>query len=484
MNRIIFIEVGSMQTPDFRRKLRQEANLWQQDGLIDQDFYVRLADRYQFDRIEDEAGNRFVTILTGLGCVLIGLGVLSFVAANWQYLDKTWRIVVILTALVAINTTGFYLWRQPAITRLGNNQRRFGEGFLLLGALLFGANIALLAQLFHIGGEVGVLFMGWSIGVLIMAYLLQMASLGVFSIVLMGLGYWSFAFNQGVLASIPSWAQLLYEHMPIFAAASFGLLAYRCKSLPVFGLSTIAWLTALQFAGVSYTFRFYDYDKTPVKLLAIAVVCGLPPLCLWAIGKLQKDLSLPLQRFAGWSQRLAVFSAGLTCFCLSLDYFLVEILRLNAKNRILLLDWQIDRTLFIIVAVVLWGLLWQQRSRLGWTLIDTGLLLLGVVTTGLILLVGTINNPQLAHFAPSIFFILLAAITFGCIRAGLMSANRGAFYFGWLLLTIRILTWFAFTQTDLMLKSLLFVLAGAATIAVGLWFERQLRQSRPVNLIT
>jgi uncharacterized membrane protein len=95
---IIFSEIGSMQTSDFRRRLRQEANLWQQDGLIDRDFYLQLADRYQFDRIEDEASNRFVTILTGLGCVLIGLGVLSFVAANWQYLDKTWRIVVMLTA--------------------------------------------------------------------------------------------------------------------------------------------------------------------------------------------------------------------------------------------------------------------------------------------------------------------------------------------------------------------------------------------------
>jgi uncharacterized membrane protein len=359
---------------------------------------------------------------------------------------------------------------------LGANQRRFGEGFLLLGALLFGANIALLAQLFHIGGEVGVLFMGWSIGVLIMAYLLQMSSLAVFTIVLMGLGYWSFALNTGVLVSIPAWAQFLYSHMPIFAAVSFGLLAYRCKSPSVFGLAAIAWLTSLQFAAVSYTFTFYSYDKNSINVLAIALVCGLPPLCLWAMGKLQTQPDQPLNQFARWSQRLAIFSAGLTCFFLSLNFFISGILGLSTKNRILMFDWQLDRTVFVVIAIVLWGVLWQQRTRLGWTLEDTSLLLLGTSITGLLLLVGSIESIQLSSFAPGLFFILLTAITFGCIRSGLLSADRGAFYFGWLLLIIRILTWFAFTQTDLMFKSLLFVLAGIATIVVGLWFERQLRQ--------
>jgi uncharacterized membrane protein len=77
-----------MQTPEFRRILRQEASQWEQDGLIDRNLHDQLADRYQFNQLEDEASSSFVTILTSLGCVLIGLGVLSFVAANWQYLNK------------------------------------------------------------------------------------------------------------------------------------------------------------------------------------------------------------------------------------------------------------------------------------------------------------------------------------------------------------------------------------------------------------
>jgi uncharacterized membrane protein len=466
-----------MQTPAFRRQLRQEASKWEQEDLIDRNLYLSLADRYQFDQLEEEAGNRFVTILTGLGFVLIGLGVLSFVAANWQYLGKTWRIVMMLTAFVAINTTGYYLWRQTAFSRLGTNQQRFGEGLLLLGALLFGANTALLAQLFNIGGDVGVLLMGWSIGVLIMAYLLRMASLGVFSLVVMGLGYWSLALNTGntgALAATPLWTQLTHSHMPIFAAVVFGLLAYRCRSIFLYVLASIAWLTALQFTVVRDAWRF---DST-ASLWGVALVCALPPLCLWAIGRLQSQTDAAPEGFSRWSQRLAIFSAGLTCFLLSLDYFMSGVLYSGQRGNKFMFNWQVDQLLFVVVAIILWVLLWQKRSRIGWGWADTSLLSLSVIIGSCVVLMGFGDKQQMNFYAPGIFFVLLAAITLGCIRAGLLSADRGAFYFGWFLLTTRIFTWFAFTQTDLMLKSLLFILGGVATIAVGWWFERKLRQSR------
>jgi uncharacterized membrane protein len=469
-----------VQTPEFRRRLRQEANLWEQEGLIDRAVLTQLADRYQFDSLEDEASNRFVTILTGLGCILIGLGILSFVAANWQYLSKTWRVVLLLSAFVGVNITGYYLWRQTAISRLGANQRRFGESFLLLGSLLLGGNVALFAQLFNIGGEVGVLLMGWSIGVLIMAFSLRMASLGVFSLVVMGLGYWNLAFNTGALASMPAWNQILHTHMPIFAVVAFGLLAYRCKSVFVYVLASIAWLTSLQFTGIREMFNFSYNNRPAIDLIGFAITCGFPPLCLWGTGRLQSLFPTTPENFSRWSKRLAVISAGFTCFLLSLDYFMSSILRLGGdrENVSYVFHWQPDQLLFVAITIILWIFLWLRRSTWGWTTADTSLLLLGTGITALVILIGSGDGKQIATLAPGVFFVLLSAITFGCIRAGLLSADRGAFYFGWLLLTIRIFTWFAFTQTDLMLKSLLFVLGGIATIVVGLWFERQLRHLR------
>ena len=98
----------------------------------------------------------------------------------------------------------------------------------------------------------------------------------------------------------------------------------------------------------------------------------------------------------------------------------------------------------------------------------------GVSIAGL-LAIGVIGGTRSLAVLPALFFLLLAVATLMCIRTSLQTADRGAFYFGWLLLSLRILTWFAFVQTDLSLKALLFIASGAVTIALGVWFERRLR---------
>jgi hypothetical protein len=54
-----------MVSEKFRRQLRQEVERWQVEALIDATLSERLADRYQFHRLEEEASNRFVAILHG-----------------------------------------------------------------------------------------------------------------------------------------------------------------------------------------------------------------------------------------------------------------------------------------------------------------------------------------------------------------------------------------------------------------------------------
>ncbi len=455
----------------FRRSLKQEANLWRAEGLIDEDFYNRLAERYRFEGLAAEASGAFITILIGLGAVLIGLGILSFVAANWQSLSKTARIVVLLGGFLAVNTSGFYLWQ-------GANSRRMGQGLLLLGAMILGANMALLAQLFQISGDAFILFMGWSLGVLIMAYALRMTSIGIMAIVLMGLGYWGAA-QAGLDARslAPIWASGLYKYMPICSICLFIPLAYRCQSPMVFLMGAIAWLSAFQFSATEYTFYFYGYGNI-VDRSAVILGCSLPPLLFWATGRLQTHFAaLSYQRkFAHLSQRLGVLSGGLTCFILSLNYFIDKVLHFDdgKKNFIDTFGW--ERLIFLVLVIGLWIGLSQLTLR--WQINDGLILLMGISTAGLLILAGSIGNISLIQ---AMFFILLAAITLSCIYHSLQTADRGAFYFGWFLLLVRILTWFTLTDTDLMLKSLLFILSGVVTILVGLWFERRLKATTTVG---
>jgi uncharacterized membrane protein len=458
-----------MQNVKFRQTLRQEANRWRSEGFIDGDFHAKLADRYQFDKLDAEASGTFISAIIGLGGVLIGLGILSFVALNWQYLDKPYRIAVLLGALLAVNTGGFYLWQKPST-------RRLGQGLLVLGAMIFGADLALLAQLFHISGDTFILFMGWAIGVLLMAYALRLPSIGTIAIALMGCGYWGAAVSdiglaREVVATAPIWAQGLYRYMPLLSIAMFLPLAHRCRSPLIFALGAIAWLSSFQHTAIVHTVD----PSTQSNVSPFVLACSLPPLLFWAAGRVQAYFPSQSyrQKFAKFSQRIAVFSSGLTCFALSQDYFGMSRISEQEfyKSPVIIGSLPWDFLLLLGLTIGLWAISWRLASR--WQLNDKLMLGLGTSIGGLVMLAA--KSFWVFTILPWLFCLLLAAFTLTCIYTSLKTADRGAFYFGWLLLSLRILIWFAFVQTDLSFKALLFIASGAVTIALGVWFERRLR---------
>jgi uncharacterized membrane protein len=60
-----------MQNVKFRWNLRQEANHWRSEGLIDSDFHAKLADHYQFDNLDAEASSKFISVIISLGAKVI-----------------------------------------------------------------------------------------------------------------------------------------------------------------------------------------------------------------------------------------------------------------------------------------------------------------------------------------------------------------------------------------------------------------------------
>jgi uncharacterized membrane protein len=181
----------------------------------------------------------------GLGCVLIGMDVLTFVTANWQQLAREWRVMMLLSLFIAVNVAGFYLWREP-----NGGKQRLGQGLLLLGTLILGGNMGLMGQMFHVRGDSSQLMIAWAIGVLLMAYSLRLTSLGIFAQILMGMGYWQiYTTGQWAIdrADIdPNWTYFVYQHMPIAEIVLFLPLAYICRSQAIFTLTGIAFVSAFQ----------------------------------------------------------------------------------------------------------------------------------------------------------------------------------------------------------------------------------------------
>lgn len=118
---------------------------------------------------EDTQG-RTVSILVAIGAVLIGAGIFSFVAANWDYMSSTLKMTVILGALILVNLLGWYLKEKK-------NSPKSGAAMYFLGNLIYGAGIFLTAQIFNIRENWPDGFMLWMLGTAAMAYVLDQYSL-------------------------------------------------------------------------------------------------------------------------------------------------------------------------------------------------------------------------------------------------------------------------------------------------------------------
>ncbi len=454
----------------FRAKLRKEAQLWRDEGIIQDSVYEQLSERYQFNSLDSVSQDRFIFILIGVGCILVGLGAITFVAANWQSWSREVKLVLLLSLFFATNIVGFFLWREPVFDNAGKKRRQrkriFGHGLLLLAALLLGANMAFMAQTFHLSGSNFELYLYWGIGVLVMAYSLRLASLGVFAFVLINIGYWTGRWELWSSFNQLSLTQMMIHYMPILFLVLFVPLAYICKSRWIFALSTISFATSLQL-------NFNRYSTAWISSFAFA----LPPALLWSYD----DLFFPRvnQRwFQPVARNVALLFLGILFYVLSFrGYWKYSHYSYNNNYSIPNLFLLIDLGILTALAIYQWfHLLRPNRNRQhqGIDITNIGIAIF-VMMAGF----APIWNQSFAGMsvlAISVFNLLLALLACGMIRQGLNSNQRRAFWGGMILLTLQIITRMLEYDTALLFKSLVFVLCGVAVIGAGLWFERHLNQ--------
>ncbi|MDX2244682.1 MAG: DUF2157 domain-containing protein [Leptolyngbyaceae cyanobacterium bins.302] len=474
----------------FRRELRQESEQWWHEGLIDAALYEKLAERYQFAQLEGEASNRFITILMGLGAVLLGLGAVTFVAANWQVWSRSLKLVLLLSSFVGVNAAGFYLWRKPK-TQPG--LQRLGHGLLLGGALFLGANLGLVSQMFHQSGDAYELFLIWGLGVTVMAYSLRLASLGVLSIILVTIAYF-FSWGSSTVWQAFSGTSIAIQHLPLVLAGVFVPLAYWCRSRVIFGLSAIA--LAIAFVGNFKPYMTWSQGW----LLAIAFV--LPPALLWSYSdRLWHFAPLrhsnphpssppqpptpnphpPKDPFQPISRSLALCFLSILFYVFAFHYWWQ--MRPDATSS-MLVNWNWQPLLDAVILGIVAGLGWFQlrfqlfSRRPQERVVNTKLVAVLLLITAAVL----IWHSKAFPVAPLILNVLLFALAIGLIRDGLALTQRSTFWGGMVLLVLGIVSRSLEYNTGLLLKSIVLLLCGVGVIAAGLWFERRLLPHRTTAL--
>lgn len=157
---------------------------------------------------KEDTQKRTIRIIVTIGAVLVGAGIFSFIAANWQEMTRPVKIGVILISMFISYGAGWYLKEKSKLSKTG-------EALILLGSIIYGAGIFLMAQIFHIRANWPDGFILWMIGAIAMAFAVESyplfylaIALGIVALVghpfdiFTGFGYDSFLLTSAFLLLI------------------------------------------------------------------------------------------------------------------------------------------------------------------------------------------------------------------------------------------------------------------------------------------
>jgi uncharacterized membrane protein len=418
--------------------LKQEVARWRADGLVDDALAARILARYPAPA-ERNWGR---IVFSAIGAVLVGLGVILFFAYNWQQLPKAAKLALVIGGLAAAHGSALALARRP------DAGRGLVEGLHVLGTMLFGAGIWLVAQIYHIDEHYPNAFLVWSIAALAMAWAMPSVVQALLALFLVS--FWAgvelFDFRTPVhgapllvvLGILPlAWwrrspALLFCTLAVLFAVTAFAAGAIHAKAvMPLLFLMGAAALAG----GAAAPGTAFPAAAGPLRSVGLLVVLGCSYLLSF------KDL-------VGMLHKVDFSKPGIVIYFAAAGLALAGAAALLARGRSRLdayRGWQLGLAA-LGVAIVLAGMFALDRGG-GWlTLISFNVIVLGFAV--LLILEGS------AQLRPKLVGV-------GCLLFAMIAIGRYADLF-----------------TSLLVRAAVFVALGVTLFLVGNFYARSRRRSQ------
>lgn len=430
----------------FRRHLKQQLPVLRQEGLITTDQELAISDRYSLDRLAYESTHKLIAVIYTVGAFLIGIGVISFVAAHWTAIPRTFKVSLISAAMLAAHLAGYYLWK------VSRKSPSLGHALIILGILIFGANIGLMAQIFHVEGRWNGAFLPWSVGAIVMAWAVQSTPVAVIAIVT------SFIWFLGGIG----WNhQAGWSYYPFAAAAAFLPYCFWRRSAFAFTLSLFAIAVA---AVLSSTGR----GQTGLLLGVSSAAVGLLYSC-WGLiaagGERFKSFAAPAIFLGFLAMTIAVYMASFQKVAGEWLYSRVEFDNVSLPAAVTPLVALVVGIVLVVPAAF--------RSR---TNPAAAKILAAAVLSFILFLVGSLTFSQFA-------FALLANVALFALGAAFIWTardleDRRLFWSGVILIALMIVSRTLEYETGLLVKAVVFTAGGVAIIALGIMYEKFLTTRR------
>ena len=167
-------------THRFVSRLREEVEAWQRDGTVTAEQARAILARYPDYEPGFEASRRRQGLVTGLsilGGILIGLGVITFYAANWDEIPRSVKLASLIIGVLLSYGAGYAIWQRSGPTP-------YAVAFVLLGCIVYGAGVHLIGQIYHVPVNDPNLSLFWFLGVAPLAYVTRSRPVMFLAIVL------------------------------------------------------------------------------------------------------------------------------------------------------------------------------------------------------------------------------------------------------------------------------------------------------------
>ncbi|BDG03381.1 DUF2157 domain-containing protein [Anaeromyxobacter oryzae] len=419
----------------FRDGLRQELPRWRDEGLVSPDAAAAIHARYRL--AEPESGLPGFLAVYVLGALLAGAGIVSLVAWHWEGMTPAVKLAVIGSAMIALHAGGVALHARAP---------RLGHAIAFLGTLVFGANVGLVAQIFHVSGVWWGGFAAFAAGALAAGLLyesvphLLLASVLALSAAGPGIGH-----DHPAPAVAGAWA----------VAAIFLVLAWRARS------RTLVVLTGIGLAATLVgALDGAHADRGGALLVAcLGAAFAAAPLALAPLGA-RSDTAARLGGAARVLGRIAFAAAAFTLSFTDAARWM----RFGGHVPAILVVAAAP-ALAIAAAALLIGLRRDDVEPLA-----RGEAMLLAATTVAFAAGLSLESGRAAALVANLALAFLAA---GRIVRGMATRRRAPFWEGMGLAGLLLLARFLEEELPLWVKGTAFLAAGVAVIVAGAAFERR-----------
>lgn len=175
------------------RWLQQQLPSWEQKNIINREQGNAILGLYKLKRIEPKGRMDMIKILTLMGAIFVGLGVIFFVASNWQRIPAHLRTAMLLSVTLFTLYAGyFFSYEKKGFAQLG-------KSLCLLASLLWGGAIALIAQIYNIpASENWYIILLWAFPIVPIAIFLDNDYVHIFSSFLFSVWNLLYTVNNGI----------------------------------------------------------------------------------------------------------------------------------------------------------------------------------------------------------------------------------------------------------------------------------------------